>query len=828
MKEFNASNPDNPFPLLYNGNTGPIPNIDPANLAVQFQPNMAVQVIAANGATGYTVPFDVRPINPNNLSEYIVNPLVDLPGQVTVNVTANAFTTTAYFSSNGLITYSAAITSLYNIPFDDAGNATSSFHVDKGRGYVNAPVAPAVIYYLPESGTGMGAINLDGNGFETNDPSVEKLAILTNVATMCTCFVVSENAGSHLAGCNGNTFGTQAQAVPPGTVFPPIGIAGNPPGTHLGPSTPIPGVNEGSVGSTAGLIYPPGFETVVRDSTGDARLIASPTVGALTDGEIGGFLDSLFFDTSNLGALGPLHTSFLTLLPGPSNFISDPPTPNPPPLRLPVGLPPVDVVFSQQKLLEPAFVIEGDEVWSACVGCNTLQSPPNNPLQIPCTGQERVLLVPNPINPLAGDVIPSFPQNGPYFQTFFVANPYAARQQIGNFLYMADRDFGSLTVINSNTFQVIDRVNLPDPWGVGVAPDLRRVYVSNFGGNSVSVVQTDPLQADFHKEIARVNVGDGPIAVSVQPGGEDVHIVNNLGDSVSVLEVSSLTIRTTYSGTMKRPVEVILTPRMSAIGWLSGIYMGYVASQGTGDILIYESGPSGADGFGADDIKWAASQTSAFEDMRGMCFDPIDYPGAITSFWSPTAPNPLLTGVYLTHRDADTGLAMVTRLVYTRQLPGVGAFPNNPLPGTILSSPGVVQRIFEPVGFWGGPLVPFFEQMNPGGQDQSPADVALSDFTTENFFKQIPTVGFNGNVYKTNIGSVAAPGVLAAASNHKSTWRTDSVGAPIPANIPDRMYVTFAGDNRIVVLDPTGVTAGPINVIEGATLPGRLINWYDQ
>lgn len=819
VKDFNSTNP--PFPLSYNGNSSFVPNYDPTNLGVPLFPNLRVQAYAANGVAGFVVPFDLRPINPNNLAEYVINPILDLPGKTDVDVTVLPRSSNQNFVVALGANLGTSATTLYNLGFDEAGVAdnTRRFHTGAGRAFTNVPVSPGVLYYVPLFGNGIGAINLDGNGLETNDPATSRLIILTNNTVMCTCPTAVTSlpnfAGSHLLGCNGNTFG-----IGGGTV--PIGIAGNPPGTHLGPSTPVPGVNEGSDGTTANVspfsTFPLGFETVVKNSEGNPRLADLPDLGGVIDGEVGEFLDTLFFDHQNLGTLNALHQSAQTGTTGPGNFISDPPVPNPPPLRLPVGLQPVDIVFGQQKLLKPAFVIEGDEVWPTLVGCGGI-------------GPERVLLLPNPINPLTGDILPRYPQSGPFFQTFNAAGIYASRQQIGNFLYVTDRDFGTLSVLNSNTMTVIDRIELPDPTGIGVAPDLRHVYVSNFADNSLSVIAADPFAANFHKEIARLSVGEGPISVSAQPNGEDVAVCNYNGNSVSFLDTASLTIRNTVSGSMKRPFDVVLTPRLGLLGWASGIYLGYIASQGSGDLLIYESGPSGASGFGADEMKWAASQTSRFEQMRHLAYDPMDYPGISTNdspFAVPTLPNQLVSGVWVTHQDEQTGLAMVTRVAFTRQLPMPGALPNVPLPGSILSSPGVVQRIFEPVQFIGGPLVPFNQQLNPGGQDQTPYDIAFSDVSVGNFFNSIPTVAFNGFTWKTNGGSVPPPIATSQSRNHKYPARSDAVGNPVPVYIPDRMYVSFPGDNRIVVLSPNGGNnAGPLNVINGAMAPGKLIQFFD-
>ncbi len=793
VQQYNATNPV--VPLLYNGNTALVPN--PDNLNVPLYPNFQVMGVhkdadIANTAP-FVVPFDVRPRNPNNLAEYVINPLLDLPGGLDVSVASLTSTNNVNVTSlaSGDTVTTAAMT-FWNELYDDAAPMAFAFRTEGTRAFVNVPVAPQAIYYAPLSGSGAGAINLDGNGFETNKPATEKILILTNLMQLTTCPI----GGSFLFGCNPNTFGDA-------TAMDPIGLGGNPAGL-MGP-TPVPGVNEGSKGSDASGLNPnalfgEGFETVCRDSNGDQRLAKSPVLGSISDIQVGDFLDKIFFDALNPFAQTGAHQSFTSGAALTQNSIADPPSPNPPPLRLPVGLQPPDIVFNAQNLKEPAFVIEGDE-------CFTTIGP----------GLGRIFLLPNNTTPLAGDRFPTFGQNGPSYQSFSMGGAYAARQQIGNFLYMADRDNGVVQVVNSNNFSVVHTIETPDPEGLGLSPDLRTLYVSNFGDDSVSIVGVDPISPFYNVEINRIKVGSGPRDVAVQPEHEDVFIANYLGNSISILNPLSQTIRRTINDQIKRPWEIVLTPRLLATGWGSGIYFGYIANQQTGDILVYESGPSGATGIGADAIRWSAALSNSLTEMRGICYDPGNYPGTVVN---------LPTGVYITHRDQDSGLSMITRVAFTTQLPGFGTFPPVPLPSTVLNAPGTTQRRFEVVGTWGGPLVPLQQQVNFGGQDQIPYDVALNDFTAADFFALVP--GQNGGAgVQTNLGSFAStPSPTAGGVNSKNPLRNLN-GTWFQTWFPDRLYVSFPGDNLVQVLNATA--AGTVeNTVKNVPVPGRLAVFFDQ
>ncbi|MFG0317128.1 MAG: hypothetical protein ACF8XB_07645, partial [Planctomycetota bacterium JB042] len=113
---FNATNPT--IPLVFNGNTTVIPN--PETIQVPYYPNFTMMA-TPNGVQSFTVPFNVRPINPNNLSEFVFNPLIDLAGSIDVTLTgiasSNNNNATTLPGGPGII---SAATSLYDVRFDDA------------------------------------------------------------------------------------------------------------------------------------------------------------------------------------------------------------------------------------------------------------------------------------------------------------------------------------------------------------------------------------------------------------------------------------------------------------------------------------------------------------------------------------------------------------------------------------------------------------------------------------------------------------------------------------------------------------------------------------
>jgi hypothetical protein len=812
VKDFNAQGPT--IPLFFNGNTQVVPNPDLTQLGIPIFPTLDVIGSPANSAGSFKLPYSVRARNPNNLAEYIIQPLLEIPGKVDITLLPKPISANANPTAVGG-TVSSAPTSLYNIAYDDTASTGTTFRTNSTRGFVNVPVSPSVVYYAPVSGSGVGLINLDGDGYETNDPATSRILFMSNLAAIASCASWPLQAfpivGPTALGCNPNTFGDPTGANP-------IGIGGNPEG-HLGGPTPVPGVNEGSTGTTANAgvggsssvfaIYSEGFETVAKDSEGNPRLIRSPGIGSVGDIAVGDFLDKLYFDTQNVFLHnGVAQRETITGAQVGSNNISDPPIPNPPPMRFPVGLPPIDIVFNQQKLLKPALLIGTDEVWP-------------HPQALPfvgmtgADGNTHVSLFPSAVSPYIGDSIHpvlakranrGVPYNGPAWQTHANSILFTSRQQIGNFLYVTDRDEGVVHVLNSNNFTTIQKISTPDPEGLSVAPDLRRVYVSNFGDDSLSVIDSNPFSPSFNKEINRTKVGTGPLAVSCQPDGEDVLVANFVGNSVSIFDPKTQTIRKSLDAGLSKPFDVLATARNTLSGFGAGVYFAYIGNQGNGTIGIYESGPSD---IGLDAIRWAVDFVTPFAQMRGMGFD----------HGSPLPQAPIPGGIFLAHRDAQTGLPMVSRITNTEQKPQAGVLPPIPPPGTVLATPGFLKRTFAVIGSWGGPLQPL-QQLNFNGQDLTPTDVVTADINATGYHS------LDSPNLETNFGAFGAvPAAFAGSINSKHPYRI-SQGAVFATLNPDRGYVSFAGDNRVEVFDPNapGVI---VNRIQGVPLPGKLTTYFD-
>jgi YVTN family beta-propeller protein len=791
------------------------------------------------------VPFDVEPINTNNLATYRLRPLINLASNDLPPINANPWVPTvqvdvlihALFNNPDPLNVGQSVTDLNGNVYDgqDANNMPNqtdfrvTFTPGPGPSLVNVPVSPEVVYWLPSIGRGIGAIDLNGAGFTTNTPGANstdptKAPILTRLFScppdafgcpqpknigglnLSSGQALTGHPAAQNCGCGAIPMGCPAPTVPCpwNSYFYPVGTGSFAYGNGITPGweavggtfgmtiippdpgnvgTPLPGVNEMSSG----------FETLCRDSRGEVILTGTEfsEVGVVEDLVVGEFLDTIFFDTDNFHAGEAFHVSiFDGAFPHtPSqgrNIISDPPSPNPPPLRYWLGLPPLNVVIDQLNPSETTFLIEGEEVF-----CGTRD---------PCNG--FVWLKPNPDNPVFGPDVTQTPHFavGPGMQSTspFLVFTFSARQQIGNFLYATDVENRLLHSINSNTMRVINSISLPDPTGLGISPAGDLLYVSNFSADTVSIVDTDPFSPSFHTEIARVPVGVGPKSVAVQPDNEDVFICNFLGDTVSVLDPQSLTVRKEVTALINGPFDVAVSDRqlqpgsLHPFGFGSGVYFAYISNFDSDNVVVFESGPSGAQGIGFDDVLGQLPTTDDDPPIfqpRGLCFSPLLNPQQLAA-----------GGIFVAHKD-DQGFGQVSHIQFSNQII-FGPLPRQAPPGFIIP-PGFLDRTFEVTSVWGN-------NANNRLAGVSPSDVTLADMNFASYSIERNPVG------APNFGSPAL-----SPPRPESTGFVNSrhhmrliPNTAVPVWNPDRLYVSFTDTDVIQVLDPQN--AGVVlNTIEG-------------
>jgi YVTN family beta-propeller protein len=111
------------------------------------------------------------------------------------------------------------------------------------------------------------------------------------------------------------------------------------------------------------------------------------------------------------------------------------------------------------------------------------------------------------------------------------------------------------------------------PFGVAIAPDKKRAYVSASGSNEVAVLDlarlvaaarapsaarmANDLSAAARYVIARISVGRNPRNIALSPDGATLWVANRLDDSISIID----TARMSVSGTISLGAPATLTPQ---------------------------------------------------------------------------------------------------------------------------------------------------------------------------------------------------------------------------------------------------------------------------
>src|SRR5205823_1576452 len=92
---------------------------------------------------------------------------------------------------------------------------------------------------------------------------------------------------------------------------------------------------------------------------------------------------------------------------------------------------------------------------------------------------------------------------------------------------------------------------------VMVSKDLKTIFTSNIGGDSVSIIQQG---ADGKWTQTLVAVGKGPEGIDISPNGREIWSAHSRDGGVSIIDVASKTVVHTIDAGTKRSNRVKLTP----------------------------------------------------------------------------------------------------------------------------------------------------------------------------------------------------------------------------------------------------------------------------
>jgi len=249
-------------------------------------------------------------------------------------------------------------------------------------------------------------------------------------------------------------------------------------------------------------------------------------------------------------------------------------------------------------------------------------------------------------------------------------------QPLGNFLFVSNEEKDVIHVINSNTFQHYTDFRTPDPRGLAMDPVLAMLFVSNFGANSVSVLDLNPDPKTHYpsgKLIRMIPVGSGPDAITVSASAEDVVVVNRLANTASIIQLSKINstkpVRLTLAGNIgPECVDVCSTGRIPALPPLYPTlpWYAYFCNLGANNISVFEGGPQQISGYGRDNI---IQVVNGFPTPTALNSD--EKSAATAAQHEPIDPGMSLTGCWVTCGDGTVKHLRASRFKYSQ-------FPNPP------------------------------------------------------------------------------------------------------------------------------------------------------
>ncbi len=522
------------------------------------------------------VPFAVQVPSVFDLSTLVLIPSYTFPGSAPAGVQASC----GNFSQIDIAIRTGQFRDLRQTV--NTRDASTFFRTAQAPGLVNAPVAPDAVY-IARGGSqpGLSVIDLNGFGAGTGNP----------------------------------TFDPAHRILEGNTNYP------NNPNVQLQGAAIFPPLTEGHCTFDGGS---PGVFTLAKDSSLGDVVAGFPVLESAGDMALGHSLDGVFNNAAPFGCqagggnlcagiglkvlqiaagdtntLAPAGTSaalnIIKIVTGGENLVSFAPHPNPPPLIFPpLCLAPL--IGGQ----EPSSVDNGVGVTTTGgvigVGLEQLLKPGQLPLGRPSTETPPDGLLAREQNMFF--LGPSRPP----LQGVGTCAQYIMRQQIGQFLYVVDRQGGEIVVYNSNRFFVVERISLPDPTSLAMSPDLDLLAVSNQGADLVSFIDVDPSSATFHKVVKSTRVGRGPTGIAWDPGNEDILVCNQLESTLSILSALNLEERKRVQNQLQGPFEVAITPRqLPGLGFSRNVYLAYILNADN-SVAVFESGPDGIQGWGFDDV----------------------------------------------------------------------------------------------------------------------------------------------------------------------------------------------------------------------------------
>jgi YVTN family beta-propeller protein len=148
-----------------------------------------------------------------------------------------------------------------------------------------------------------------------------------------------------------------------------------------------------------------------------------------------------------------------------------------------------------------------------------------------------------------------------------------------NRVYTANYGGNSVSVIDSTTNSVLQTIDdIPSANGLTYDPTNNIIWVSNYDLNLLTPIQADEDAANFDV-LPVISIGNGPWGVAYEPVHNYIYVANSLDNSVSVVDAATQTVVATIANSFNQPFHLSANTRNGKV---------YVANFGHNSVSIVD------------------------------------------------------------------------------------------------------------------------------------------------------------------------------------------------------------------------------------------------
>lgn len=127
-------------------------------------------------------------------------------------------------------------------------------------------------------------------------------------------------------------------------------------------------------------------------------------------------------------------------------------------------------------------------------------------------------------------------------------------------VYVANFGGNSVSVINSHNHTIVTTIGgITGANGLAFDPTHNIIWVSNYGSNRLTPIQANASATSF-TPLPGLNTGAGPWGVAYDPVHDFVYVANSRANSVSVINAASRTVVATLTGGFNQPFHLAANP----------------------------------------------------------------------------------------------------------------------------------------------------------------------------------------------------------------------------------------------------------------------------